>query len=129
MSNKEETFIVYYALRQIKKVDGVSYVNLHSDRERRNVIGRALYVTNSLQDFGLGRAWSVQTATWFFGEDAKDVLMFQDNSATKDGVLPEGKTLYQILGGQGKYLGATGTIEFDVNRAGLRTMTVRVKLA
>lgn len=127
MSNKEETFIVYYALRQIKKVDGVSYVNLHSDRERRNVIGRALYVTNSVEDFGLGRSWTAQTATWFLGE--KDVLMFQDNSLTKDGILPEGKTVYQILGGQGKYLGATGTIEFDINKAGLRTMTVRVKLA
>jgi hypothetical protein len=129
MSNKEETLVLYYGRRQLTFVNNVYFVNLHEDRDRKKPVGKAIYVINSVDFRQPGKAYTLESATFFLGKDEKDVIFFQSNSTTLDGVLPEGKTEYQILGGQGKYLGASGIVTFEINKAGLRTITLRIKLA
>jgi hypothetical protein len=129
MSNKEETLVLYYGVRQLTTAGNVRYVNLHEDRDRKRPVGKAVYVADTVNLRSIGKSYAIETGTFFLGKDEKDVIYFQDNSTTTDGVLPEGRTVYQILGGQGRYLGATGLITFEINKAGLRTMTLRIKLA
>lgn len=125
--SKTETRVVYYNVKQITIFSGQATVKLFSDRDRKNVVGQALYVTNSYENRLTGETWSKEGATFFL--EGPDTISFEDNSKTSDGVLPEGRTIYSIINGQGKYLGATGTVEFDVNKQGLRTMTITAKLA
>lgn len=126
MTNTETT-VVYYNAKQIINLAGNSTVKLYSDKDRKNVVGQALYNTITYNDFRSGDSWAQENATFYFTE--QDTISFDSSSKTKNGVLPAGIYKYSIICGQGKYLGATGTLTFKVTEGGLRIITIVANLA
>jgi hypothetical protein len=122
-----ETRVVYYNAKQLNILGENATVKLFSDRDRKNVVGQALYKQLSYINSITSETWTQEDATFFLGEI--DCISFMSNSKTVDGVLPAGTYTYSIICGQGKYLGATGTLNFKVNDAGLRTITITANLA
>lgn len=119
-----ETFNLYYNVRQLNRVQNMDHVNLYSDRDRKNKVGKAFYIVNSFSQDSI-TAWAFEYAT-FFLNDNKDTLIFQNSLFERTTILKEGTYVFQVLGGSNKYLGATGTITFVVNKAGLRSITVSI---
>jgi hypothetical protein len=126
MTNTETT-VVYYNVKQIINLDGNSTVKLYSDKDRTNVVGQAIYNTTTYNDFRSEDSWSQEFATFYFS--GNDTITFDSSSKTKNGVLPAGTYKYSIICGQGKYLGATGTLTFKVTEGGLRIITINANLA
>lgn len=123
----EETITVYYNKKQLIAAGGVTTVKLFSDRDRKNVVGQAIYSIESYDNFATGEIWTTEDSIFFFGDI--DTISFQVNTKEKNAILPEGSFTYSIICGQGKYLGATGTVNFKITAGGLRIITIKVKLA
>jgi len=125
---KTETRVLYYNIRQLVDLGGNASIKLFSDRDRQNVVGQALYQDLTYTNKFTNESWAQELATFFF-ENENDCINFMINSKTTDGVLPPGDFTYTIMSGQGKYLGATGTVNFKVTQGGLRTITITAQLA
>jgi hypothetical protein len=125
--SKTETRVVYYNKKQLNIIGENAAVKLYSDKDRKNVVGQALYKNLNYINSMTSEYWTQENATFFFGED--DCISFISNSKTIDGVLPAGTYNYSIICGQGKYFGATGSVNFKVTDGGLRIVTINAKLA
>jgi hypothetical protein len=125
--SKIEKRVVYYNIKQALVLSGKTSVPLFSDRERKNIVGQAVYINTTFENKITNKKFTKEAGTFFF--DQGDCISFEDNSNTLDGILPAGNFTYSIICGQGKYLGATGTINFKVTELGLRIITITAKLA
>lgn len=111
---------LYYGPKQIKVTQDLASFNLHSDMERKNVVGKGIAVQNSYEETKLN-AWSFEQVTYFLN-DNKDTIFFQSNLfAASNNYIP-GIYEFQIIGGSGSYVGATGTVLINVNKGGIRTV-------
>lgn len=121
------TTTVYYNIRQLIELSNNATVKLYSDKERKNVVGQAVYSQAAYNNFFSEDSWTQEYATFFLGD--KDIISFDSSSFSQKGVLPAGEFTFTIIAGQGKYLGATGTVNFKVTPGGLRIITITAKLA
>jgi len=121
------TTTVYYNIKQISLQSNNATTKLFSDRERKNVVGQAVYSQSTYDNFFSGDSWTQEFGTFFF--NTKDILSFDASSFSEKGVLPAGEFTFSIFAGQGKYLGATGTVHFRVTAGGLRIITITAEVA
>lgn len=121
------TTTLYYNLKQITQLSNSLTVKLFSDKDRKNVVGQAVYSQTAYDNLLNGDSWTQEYGTFFLGE--KDIISFDSSSYSEKGILPVGDYTFSIVAGQGKYLGATGTINFKVTTGGLRIITIDAKLA
>lgn len=125
--SKTETLVVYYNKKQLNILGDNAAVKLFSDKDRKNVVGQAIYKNLNYVNSLTGETWTQENATFFFGD--VDCISFISNSKTSDGVLPAGEYKYSIISGQGKYFGVRGTVNFKVTQGGLRIVTITTNLA
>lgn len=112
--------IVYYHRNDLHTTSTMQTVTLFSDPDRQNIAGKGLYANDHTQNIR-NDAWSLGLVTYFF-ENKKDVLFFQNSLFINSRFFPEGTYKYQLIGGQGEFLGSHGTVTFIINKDGLRTV-------
>jgi hypothetical protein len=116
MSNTSE-ISVYYRITDIQSYNTLNFTPLFSDLQFNNIIGQLNLATNLVQySEGIDLDTFLSSILYFYldnnetnQKDSITAVFTGFNSSTKTFINP-GFFIFQIIAGQGKYQGASGTV-------------------
>ena len=136
---------IYYTASQLKTVKSVDYDTeivsclaykqmqqavTYSDSSLNSPVGNIYYDISVLKipNGSVNTAYDCETGYIFWNNSSVNSIIFSAplfNPSTTS-IFPPGTYNFPILGGTGKYLGASGSVQIIVSSSGLRTVTFTI---
>ena len=119
---------LFYRESDLETYNNIQNTNLYSNVTFDNIVGNAIYQINSVEKYD-GQKFNTFDIEYsiFYLNNNEDTIFFNIaiyNKSTRNRLHNETFHTFQILGGSGKYNGATGNVYYYVDKNAIRNVKV-----